>query len=70
MNDGPHRIDAWIQWALLLLAILGSVWNVGGQLGEIRQQLKDDAEIQEAQAQRIGHLEQEMLELTRHLPLR
>jgi hypothetical protein len=70
MNDGPHRVDTWIQLGILLLAIFGAVWNVGGQLGEIRQQLKDDAEIQEAQARRIGNLEGEVLDLTKHLPLR
>ncbi len=67
MGDSPNRMDSWVQWAVILLAILGAVWNIGGQLGEIRQELKDTATLQDVQAHQIGNLEQEVLDLTRHV---
>jgi len=67
MDDGPHRTDAWIQWAILLLTILGGVWTMGGRLAAIDQRLKDNADLFDIQSKRISNLEQEVIDLTKHL---
>lgn len=67
MNDVPHRSDAWVQWAVLLLTILGAVWTMGGRLARIEQSLKDNGTQVDAQQQEIVRLQDEVLSLTRRI---
>lgn len=62
MNDTPHRLDLWVQWALLVLTIVGALWNLSGRLARIEQQLHDDATFHVEETGRIENLEREMAE--------
>lgn len=61
MIDTPRRSDTWIQWALVLLVLLGAFWNLSGRLARIEQAMTDDASFHNEETQRILRLEQDLL---------
>lgn len=60
MNDNPRRLDAWVQWALLIITIVGALWNLSARLASIEQQLHDDATFHADETQRVEKLEEEL----------
>jgi dsRNA-specific ribonuclease len=59
MNDIPRRTDSWVQWAGVILAIAGAVWNTSGRLSRIEQELRDDAHFRMEETQRVNDLEKQ-----------
>jgi hypothetical protein len=59
MDDTPRRLDAWVQWALLIITIVGALWNLSARLASIEQQLHDDAGFHADESQRVEKLEEE-----------
>lgn len=62
MNDIPRRTDSWVQWAGVILAIAGAVWNMAGRLSRIEQQMHDDAKFHAEETQRVNDLEKQFTE--------
>jgi hypothetical protein len=59
VSDTARRADAWVQWALLIITIIGALWNLSARLATIEQQLHDDAIYHSDEAQRVQKLEEE-----------
>lgn len=60
MNGAPQRWDAWAQWALLVLTLLGFGWNLSGRLARIEQALLDDSTYRLEETSRVQALEQQI----------
>jgi hypothetical protein len=62
MNDVPSRRDSWVQWAGIILLLLGALWNMAGRMSRIEQELHDDAKFHAEETQRVNDLERQLTE--------
>lgn len=60
MNEAPRRLDAWVQWALLIITIVGALWNLSARLASIEQQLHDDSQFHADETTRLEKLEEQV----------